>query len=61
MPGAQADETVIGEIQSLIRSKKESVGDRMEGERSLAERLRVSGTSVRKGLRVLGAMCIIRS
>lgn len=58
---AQAYETVIAEIESMIRSKELAVGDRLEGERALAERLGVSRTSVREAIRVLTALGIIRS
>ena len=58
---AQAYETVIQEIESLIRSKQLTIGDRLEGERALAERLGVSRTSVREAIRVLTALGIIRS
>ena len=58
---AQAYETVIEEIESMIRSKQLKLGDRLEGERALAERLGVSRTSVREAIRVLATLGIIRS
>lgn len=57
----QAYEVVIAEIESLIRSGEIGVGDRLEGERTLAERLGVSRTSVREAIRILGVLGIIRS
>jgi len=58
---AQAYETVIEEIESMIRSKRLKLGDRLEGERALADRLGVSRTSVREAIRVLSTLGIIRS
>ena len=58
---AQAYETVIEEIESMIRSKRLKLGDRLEGERALADRLGVSRTSVREAIRVLATLGIIRS
>jgi GntR family transcriptional repressor for pyruvate dehydrogenase complex len=58
---AQAYETVIEEIESMIRSKQLKLGDRLEGERVLADRLGVSRTSVREAIRVLATLGIIRS
>ena len=58
---AQAYETVIEEIESMIRSKRLRLGDRLEGERALADRLGVSRTSVREAIRVLATLGIIRS
>lgn len=58
---AQAYETVIAEIESMIRSKQLKLGDRLEGERALADRLGVSRTSVREAIRVLVTLGIIRS
>lgn len=57
----QAYEVVIAEIESLIRSRALGVGDRLEGERALAERLGVSRTSVREAIRILGVLGIVRS
>ena len=58
---AQAYETVIQEIEAMIRSKRLKLGDRLEGERALADRLGVSRTSVREAIRVLATLGIIRS
>lgn len=57
----QAYETVIAEIETMIRTRRLGVGDRLEGERALAARLGVSRTSVREAIRILTVLGIVRS
>lgn len=52
---------VIDDIESSILSGALSVGDRLESERSLAERLQVSRSSVREAIRTLSTLGVVRS
>jgi len=51
----------LGQIEENLRSGKWSLGDRLPGERALAEQMGVSRPSVREAIRVLEAMGIVRT
>ncbi|MET0467741.1 MAG: FCD domain-containing protein [Aeromicrobium sp.] len=52
---------VIDDIEASIMSGALSVGDRLESERALAERLGVSRSSVREAIRTLSTLGVVRS
>jgi GntR family transcriptional repressor for pyruvate dehydrogenase complex len=54
-------ELVVRHVEDELRAGRLRVGSRMDGERSLAESLGVSRSSVREGIRVLEAMGLIRT
>jgi GntR family transcriptional repressor for pyruvate dehydrogenase complex len=54
-------EDVLAQIEQRIAADGLSVGDRLPGERRLAEQLQVSRSSVREALRVLGALGVVSS
>jgi GntR family transcriptional repressor for pyruvate dehydrogenase complex len=57
----QAYEQVLHQIESMLTSKQLGVGDHLESERALADRLGVSRPSVREAVRVLTALGLVRS
>lgn len=57
----RAPDEVIRSIGDRLHSGRLRVGDRLPGERELAEELGMSRTSVREGLRVLEALGLVRS
>ncbi|WP_246059999.1 FadR/GntR family transcriptional regulator [Herbidospora galbida] len=54
-------ETVLAQIEQRIAADGLTVGDRLPGERQLAEQLRVSRSSVREALRVLETLGVVSS
>jgi GntR family transcriptional repressor for pyruvate dehydrogenase complex len=52
---------VIDDIEASIMSGALTVGDRLESERALAERLGVSRSSVREAIRTLSTLGVVRS
>jgi GntR family transcriptional regulator, transcriptional repressor for pyruvate dehydrogenase complex len=54
-------ETVLAWIERELGAGRLRLGDRLPGERALAERIGVSRPSVREGLRVLEAMGVLRT
>ncbi|MFW0178539.1 FadR/GntR family transcriptional regulator [Rothia sp. P7208] len=52
---------LIDSIETKLRRGQLRVGDRLPGERALAEQYGISRASVREGLQVLGAVGLIRS
>jgi Transcriptional regulators len=57
----RAFEEVLAEIERRIVSAGLTVGDRLPGERQLAEQLSVGRSSVREGLRVLETLGVVSS
>src|SRR6266436_1758881 len=54
-------EHIVGQIHALIREGRWAPGDQIPPERELAERFRVSRTSVREALRALAMQGVIES
>ncbi|WP_125773241.1 FadR/GntR family transcriptional regulator [Antribacter gilvus] len=54
-------ERVLAQIEADLRSGKWGLGERLPGERALAEQLGVSRPSVREAIRILEAMGIVRT
>jgi GntR family transcriptional repressor for pyruvate dehydrogenase complex len=57
----KAYELVLDRLEADIAHERLRIGDRLPGERALAERLGVSRTSVREAIRVLEAMGVVRT
>ena len=57
----RAHELVLQRLESDLAAGTLSVGDRLPGERTLAEELSVSRSSVREAMRVLEAMGVVRT
>ncbi|MDN3935646.1 FadR/GntR family transcriptional regulator [Arthrobacter sp. YD4] len=60
-PRRRTHETLLQDIEADLRSGKIKIGDRLPGERTLAETYGISRASVREAIRVLDAMGILRS
>ncbi|WP_228643621.1 FadR/GntR family transcriptional regulator [Microtetraspora sp. AC03309] len=60
-PRARAFEEVLDRIEERIATDGLTVGDRLPGERQLAEQLRVSRSSVREALRALATLGVVSS
>ena len=60
-PRRRTHDTLLKDIETDLRSGKIQVGDRLPGERTLAETYGISRASVREAIRVLDAMGILRS
>jgi len=60
-PPRRTHETLLQDIEADLRSGKIKIGDRLPGERTLAETYGISRASVREAIRVLDAMGILRS
>lgn len=57
----KAYELVLERLEADIAERRLRIGDRLPGERALAERLGVSRTSVREAIRVLEVMGVVRT
>ncbi|HEY5853762.1 MAG TPA: GntR family transcriptional regulator, partial [Aldersonia sp.] len=57
----RAHELVLQRIEHDLSEGALAVGDRLPGERTLAEELQVSRSSVREAIRVLEAMGVVRT
>jgi GntR family transcriptional regulator, transcriptional repressor for pyruvate dehydrogenase complex len=57
----KAYELVLEWVEAEIAGRRLSIGDRLPSERSMADQLGVSRTSVREAIRVLEAMGVIRT
>lgn len=57
----KAHQMVLGWVEQEIAGGRLRIGQRMPAERSIAEQLQVSRTSVREAIRVLEAMGVVRS
>ncbi|WP_420813984.1 FadR/GntR family transcriptional regulator, partial [Phytoactinopolyspora endophytica] len=57
----KAYEVVLQRIEAEIAEGRLRIGDRLPGERALAERFGVSRTSVREAIRVLEVMGVVRT
>jgi DNA-binding FadR family transcriptional regulator len=60
-PRRRTHDALLKDIEADLRSGKIKVGDRLPGERTLAENYGISRASVREAIRVLDAMGILRS
>lgn len=60
-PRRRTHDALLKDIEADLRSGKIKVGDRLPGERTLAETYGISRASVREAIRVLDAMGILRS
>ncbi|MCG5216328.1 FadR/GntR family transcriptional regulator [Streptosporangium sp. KLBMP 9127] len=58
---ARAFEDVLAQIERRIADDELAVGDRLPGERQMAEQLQVSRSSVREALRVLETLGVVSS
>jgi GntR family transcriptional repressor for pyruvate dehydrogenase complex len=58
---ARSHEVVVRHVEEQLQRGALRVGDRLPGERALAEQLSLSRPSVREGIRVLEAMGLIRT
>lgn len=60
-PRRRTHDALLKDIEADLRSGKIKVGDRLPGERTLAEVYGISRASVREAIRVLDAMGVLRS
>lgn len=60
-PRRRTHDALLQDIEADLRSGKIKVGDRLPGERTLAETYGISRASVREAIRVLDAMGVLRS
>lgn len=60
-PRRRTHDALLRDIESDLRAGKIKVGDRLPGERTLAENYGISRASVREAIRVLDAMGVVRS
>jgi GntR family transcriptional repressor for pyruvate dehydrogenase complex len=60
-PRRRTHDALLKDIEADLRSGKIKVGDRLPGERALAENYGISRASVREAIRILGAMGVVRS
>lgn len=60
-PRRRTHDALLKDIEADLRSGKIKVGDRLPGERTLAETYGISRASVREAIRVLDAMGVLRS
>lgn len=60
-PRRRTHDALLKDIEADLRSGKIKVGDRLPGERTLAETYGISRASVREAIRVLDAMGLLRS
>lgn len=61
MPAKQPYLQVLAHVESLIIGGHLSVGDKLESERLLAQRLKVGRSSVREAIRTLAALGLVKS
>jgi GntR family transcriptional regulator, transcriptional repressor for pyruvate dehydrogenase complex len=60
-PRRRTYDTLLQDIEADLRSGKITLGDRLPGERTLAENYGISRASVREAIRILDAMGVVRS
>lgn len=60
-PRRRTYDVLLKDIEADLRSGKIKVGDRLPGERTLAESYGISRASVREAIRILDAMGVLRS
>ncbi|MBB2994706.1 FadR/GntR family transcriptional regulator [Paeniglutamicibacter cryotolerans] len=60
-PGARAYETVLESIEEQLRSGMLQLGDRLPGERALAETHGISRASVRDAIRILDVLGVVKT
>ncbi|MEV8042110.1 FCD domain-containing protein [Arthrobacter sp. NPDC080082] len=60
-PRRRTHDALLQDIEADLRSGKIKLGDRLPGERTLAETYGISRSSVREAIRVLDAMGVLRS
>jgi len=60
-PRRRAYDALLHDIEADLRSGKIKLGDRLPGERTLAETYGISRASVREAIRILDAMGVLRS
>lgn len=61
MPAARTHTVILDWIEDQLRTGALGVGDKLPGERALAERFGMSRASVREAIRVLDAMGLVRT
>lgn len=60
-PRRRTHDALLKDIEADLRAGKIKVGDRLPGERALAENYGISRASVREAIRILDAMGVVRS
>ena len=60
-PRRRTHDALLKDIEADLRAGKIKVGDRLPGERTLAENYGISRASVREAIRILDAMGVVRS
>jgi GntR family transcriptional regulator, transcriptional repressor for pyruvate dehydrogenase complex len=60
-PRRRTYDALLQDIEADLRSGKITLGDRLPGERTLAENYGISRASVREAIRILDAMGVVRS
>ncbi len=60
-PRRRTYDALLQDIEADLRSGKIALGDRLPGERTLAENYGISRASVREAIRILDAMGVVRS
>ncbi|MFF2345026.1 FadR/GntR family transcriptional regulator [Pseudarthrobacter sp. NPDC058119] len=60
-PRRRTHDALLKDIEADLRAGKIKVGDRLPGERTLAESYGISRASVREAIRILDAMGVVRS
>lgn len=60
-PRRRTHDALLKDIEAGLRSGKIKLGDRLPGERTLAETYGISRSSVREAIRILDAMGVLRS
>ena len=60
-PRRRTHDALLKDIEEDLRAGKIKVGDRLPGERTLAENYGISRASVREAIRILDAMGVVRS
>ncbi|MDP9888254.1 FCD domain-containing protein [Pseudarthrobacter enclensis] len=60
-PRRRTQDALLKDIEADLRAGKIKVGDRLPGERTLAENYGISRASVREAIRILDAMGVVRS
>jgi GntR family transcriptional repressor for pyruvate dehydrogenase complex len=60
-PRRRTYDALLRDIEADLRSGKITLGDRLPGERTLAENYGISRASVREAIRILDAMGVVRS
>jgi GntR family transcriptional repressor for pyruvate dehydrogenase complex len=60
-PSIKSYEVVLRDVEAKLRTGELSLGDRLSGERTLAQEYGISRASVRDAIRVLNVMGVVRS